>query len=429
MTSTLIINENIIIGFNDITCKLTNTYWLGAQYAKQFPHEWAYMNLPGTGRECKTCKTNAEWCGVLIGYCQDCAPLYNGERGPGFISPGIEFDENDIYSANNTYMANVEWRKVGKPELFEGEFRRYLYKISHDELSNNIETACHEVLDGWNETDGNIRLRIAQLTKKRELRQAAIDRQMEKSIAIEREIYSELWRNEIDCLTSNKKYIKLIDKSIDQLERQAGKLLSESIYWNNDKITPLGEEKTKQIQRKIANLLVQKRNVETDTYTHSIEVKRIDSYIEVLCRGVLIPRCSNNRLHSARCYNDVRLTAFQDTVRLNDMYVTELTAEIDMLRSKLEEKDVEEGEQPKENDLVEWWWVYDKKTGGQRKKMFHYEYRFSKTEQDRVDERRYFLGITPKEWSARNVQTTPLAEWTDYETESDNEYEYDEEDN
>ena len=419
MTSTLIINESIIFEMNDHTDKLTNTYWLGAHYAKQFPHEWAYMNLPGTGRECEYCKTNATWCGVFIGYCRDCAKLYNGERGPGFISPGIEFDENDIYSANNTYMANVEWRQVGYSKLLEGELRRYLYKKAHDELADSMAKACLKIVKNWDENDGSTKKRIAQLEKKRQLRKAAIDRQPKKSIDIEKKIYSELWRNEMDCITANKKDIIMIDKSIDILTRQVGKWLREPIYWYDDKITPLGEEKTAVIYRRIALLERQKGNIEKDTDMHEVEKKRIDKYIEVLCTDVLVPRCVEAHVHSTACYNDVRLTTFQDTISLNESYVAELDLEIEMLRAELEEKDMEEGEEPKENDLVEWWWVYDKKTGGQRKKMFHYEYRFSKTEQDRVDERRYFLGITPKEWSARNVQTTPLAEWTDYETESD----------
>ena len=420
MTSTLIINKNIIIEMNDYTNKPTNNYWLGAHYAKQFPHEWAYMNLPGTGRECEYCKLNATWCGVFIGYCSYCAPLYNGERGPGFILPGIEFDENDIYSANNTYMANVEWRHVGYSKLLEGELRRYLYKKAHNELVDSMAKACLKIVQNWDENDGPTQKKIAQLGKKRQLRKAEIDRQKKKSIDIEKKIYSELWRNEMDCITANKKDIIMIDKSIDILTRQVGKLLREPIYWYDDKITPLGEEKTAVIYRRIALLERQKGNIEKDTDMHEVEKKRIDKYIEVLCTDVLVPRCVEAHVHSTACYNDVRLTTFQDTISLNESYVAELDFEIEMLRAELKEE-AEEAKEAEQN-YVEWWWIEDLNYGGgRRKQKFHYQYSNQcKTEKDREQERLNVLGITPQNWAYRNMQCTPLDEWTDDESDEDN---------
>lgn len=59
--------------------------------------------------------------------------------------------------------------------------------------------------------------------------------------------------------------------------------------------------------------------------------------------------------------------------------------------------------------------------GGRRKQKFHYKYSSQcKTEKDREQERLNVLGITPQNWAYRNMQCTPLDEWTDDESDEDN---------
>jgi hypothetical protein len=56
------------------------------------------------------------WNGVFIGYCKDCALLYQGNRGRGFVSTGVEYyGPNIAYvpSIFSTYMKGIALNNIG----------------------------------------------------------------------------------------------------------------------------------------------------------------------------------------------------------------------------------------------------------------------------------------------------------------------------
>lgn len=82
-----------------MTIELHETYKIFGKYMYHinFPNEFILNELPNTGRECLNCvgdgnmkKGNAMWRNIIIGYCQNCAKIYEGKRGIGFIGHGIE---------------------------------------------------------------------------------------------------------------------------------------------------------------------------------------------------------------------------------------------------------------------------------------------------------------------------------------------------
>ena len=435
MSHHFIANENIIGCSDETTGAPTNYYLLyDTLYANQFPQKWAYVHIPGTGTECDLCMKDGTWCGVMIGYCRNCAKLYDGERGPGFISPGIEYDETDPNSANMSYMANVSWRKVGKPEFLEDELRRYYYGINSTKIHKKLDKVDQKIRGKRDTFDGELQMNLAQFEKLRDIRQTAIKKQLHKSIKIEKRIYDALRANESERLMEINNDIQLLEKSIKILELSLGEQLRNPYYWNNidECLTPLGEEKIKKIQRRIYILFDRRRRLEEIEKTRTTyELNRINAYIECLNQGNLIidNDTSNNRFY-----------AYNNAVGIHEDCIGSLTTEINLIRNELEDmlvatkenkprdkKEEQEYDDPN-NKFVEWWWVPDLKNGKMRKKMFHYHYSsWCKTEKDREYERLYILGIEPIIWAKRNVQKTPENEWpSDYETEYD--YDNDEDD-
>jgi len=101
--------------------KIQHKYYQGAIYAMQIPDEWILNELPNTGRKCKKCIKQAMWRSVLIGYCEDCAVLYDYKRGPGFYGKAVEYyfneDEKMIHCAYKTYLKDVNLdTDIGKLE-------------------------------------------------------------------------------------------------------------------------------------------------------------------------------------------------------------------------------------------------------------------------------------------------------------------------
>jgi hypothetical protein len=91
-------------------------------YALEFPDEWMTSHKEGTGPvECFNCMDYASWRGVCIGYCPNCAGLYEGfSRGPGFYDKAVEYKQSDIpveKSAYNTYLKGVSLENIGDIEF------------------------------------------------------------------------------------------------------------------------------------------------------------------------------------------------------------------------------------------------------------------------------------------------------------------------
>ena len=71
----------------------------GKQYADYFPHYFAENHKKGTGPiECADCSYYGRVHGIFMGYCESCATVYKGYRGPGMtdiFSHPIEQQIND----------------------------------------------------------------------------------------------------------------------------------------------------------------------------------------------------------------------------------------------------------------------------------------------------------------------------------------------
>lgn len=88
----------------------------GFKYHLNFPDDWILNEIEHTGRACWNCVGTciedpipgyAMWDGIVIGYCANCAEVYEFKRGPGFIECGLENTILDVPSAFDTYLKNV----------------------------------------------------------------------------------------------------------------------------------------------------------------------------------------------------------------------------------------------------------------------------------------------------------------------------------
>lgn len=93
----------------------TETSWT---YHDRFPEEWAEDHVDGTGPEdCEDCLAFGCMDGVFVGYCSNCALYaYEGRRGRGFVSPGVETDydivaeilgHRECFSVFDTYLRDL----------------------------------------------------------------------------------------------------------------------------------------------------------------------------------------------------------------------------------------------------------------------------------------------------------------------------------
>jgi hypothetical protein len=91
----------------------------GFKYHLNFPDEWILNELPDTGRQCWNCvgkkdnRGHAMWRGIIIGYCANCAPSYEGQRGRGFLGLGIEKILHKYKSACSLYLGAVDFETLG----------------------------------------------------------------------------------------------------------------------------------------------------------------------------------------------------------------------------------------------------------------------------------------------------------------------------
>jgi hypothetical protein len=92
----------------------------GFKYHLNFPDEWILDEITHTGRECWNCVGRpgecdgfAMWRGIILGYCGNCAPDYDGERGKGFIGLGVEYDGTSFESAFDLYLGPIDFETYG----------------------------------------------------------------------------------------------------------------------------------------------------------------------------------------------------------------------------------------------------------------------------------------------------------------------------
>jgi hypothetical protein len=92
-------------------------------YCGTFPTMWAETHAEGTGpKECGNCAYYGSWNGVFLGYCANCAYVYNGERCRGLIEVGIENDDNEVLdfpSIFDTYLEGVSLDDVGDTDFMD----------------------------------------------------------------------------------------------------------------------------------------------------------------------------------------------------------------------------------------------------------------------------------------------------------------------
>ena len=154
-------------------------------YDIHFPLEWAlYKNSyliygevyrPGPDT-CKNCRFFGFHNGVFIGYCMNCAEVFNYKRGNGMTDLCKEVDENMVAfnlskfrkenSMWNTYLKDINLNEIGDDKLKE-EYE--LYKDLPDlipmEEENNIESNDNEdekeyELDSYYESDEHEKLEL-----------------------------------------------------------------------------------------------------------------------------------------------------------------------------------------------------------------------------------------------------------------------------
>jgi len=131
-------------------------------YDIHFPLQWAlnekivdtYHGEIVTGPpHCDNCKDYGYYNGVFIGYCLNCAEVFDYTRGNGMtnIGPGIELDETmvafdltDYKKENsmwNTYLKNINLDDIGDQKLYEDhEMYKdlpYLIKTKKEEEENS----------------------------------------------------------------------------------------------------------------------------------------------------------------------------------------------------------------------------------------------------------------------------------------------------
>jgi|LakMenEpi03Aug12_release.lakeMendotaPanAssembly.Ray.scaffolds.fasta_scaffold247687_1 hypothetical protein len=328
-------DKNIIVYMDEVTGRPKNYYlYRDMHYAEQFPRNWAVVQLPKTGPECDECMNYGTWCGVMLGYCRKCATLYDGERGPGFVSPGVK---------HGNAMNDVVLRKVGKTELLEEELRRYYYRQNTMKLYRKMEKTDNKLRCRRDTLGGAVQLKLAQLERRREIRQTAIARQLKKSIKIELQIYSDLQTNQIERLRENKTDITVLEKSIAVTELSIGKCYSDATYWDGEQLTRLGEEQIHRSTRKIRDLRHQKRRLEEGVASIRVELNRIEDYIGCLRNGDLLPPTEQYSIPVSLNadpdpnteWSRNRFSAYNDAIGKNEVVIEELTHEINTTRREL----------------------------------------------------------------------------------------------
>jgi len=128
----------------------------GITYDRHFPVEWA-MNPRELDDDFSCCPTDCLNCldygsynGVFIGYCANCAQVYDYQRGNGFIHSGIEEEGEGVDEKNsvwNTYLKEVSLNKIGFLPKEEGGERFQMNGQEEEEDEDKIPWINCEIND------------------------------------------------------------------------------------------------------------------------------------------------------------------------------------------------------------------------------------------------------------------------------------------
>jgi len=157
------------------------------KYHLNFPDEWILNEKPDTGRQCWNCvgkydnKGYAMWRGIVLGYCSNCAEDYEGERGRGFYSFGVEYNGNHHFpSAFDLYLGPIDFENYG--DFADNE---------DDTMKNRLKYLNEHTADYKEDDDGKYEdMNLWELTQ--ELLSSALARQQEDEYyETEEEYYSD----------------------------------------------------------------------------------------------------------------------------------------------------------------------------------------------------------------------------------------------
>ena len=120
----------------------------GIAYDRHFPIEWA-MNPRELDNDftcgptdCLNCLHYGSYNGVFIGYCANCAEVYDYQRGNGFIDSGEEFKHEGFYDENsvwNTYLKYVSLNEIGfLPKEEDDEYFKRFQILRDEEEEDEI---------------------------------------------------------------------------------------------------------------------------------------------------------------------------------------------------------------------------------------------------------------------------------------------------
>jgi len=178
------LKENINIEILQGSCGkyyriLENNYnLLAINYDIHFPLEWALFKnsflingeIYNTGPNyCKNCQFYGFHNGVFLGYCMNCAEVFNFTRGNGMTDLYKEVDENMVAfdltnfkkenSIWNTYLKDISLNEIGDEKLKE-EYEMYKdlpdlisIKEENDEENDNKSNYSQQFLDSDEEND------------------------------------------------------------------------------------------------------------------------------------------------------------------------------------------------------------------------------------------------------------------------------------
>jgi hypothetical protein len=97
----------------------------GINYINEFPHSW--IHLPTTGPEsCSNCRKYGSWSSVVdpisvfVGYCKQCAEVYQFKRGVGFSYFPVEMNNRIGPSVYTMYLKNnIIFRDMARISRYE----------------------------------------------------------------------------------------------------------------------------------------------------------------------------------------------------------------------------------------------------------------------------------------------------------------------
>ena len=101
------------------------------KYPHDFPKEWAQNHMEGTGPEqCNNCYWYGSIDGVFMGYCLNCAHIYNGERGPGLALDFESEEDSSTVDPNEDQVHESETEsdrmaKEGEDECQDESLERF----------------------------------------------------------------------------------------------------------------------------------------------------------------------------------------------------------------------------------------------------------------------------------------------------------------